>query len=193
MNYNMNPSDISLKIVNAVRENILEMLEYLKEDGDDHIDSWTEGVEGVGWLDNEVMMATELMKIIWTNKTKKIEKWEEWEEWEECKTVVDFQEKMASFFSLDELRFISFVIECGGSDEEMLFELRETDRKTIKDWFKQKGFIFKYSECSVCHKIGEMKKCAGCAGKGLSTYYCSKECQKIDWKNSHKYSCDGKE
>ena len=38
--------------------------------------------------------------------------------------------------------------------------------------------------CRNCSKIGEMLKCSHCG-----TPYCSRLCQKIDWKASHKNTC----
>ena len=39
-------------------------------------------------------------------------------------------------------------------------------------------------ECCICGTKTNMK-CKGCK----KTYYCSRECQKIDWNNGHKHTC----
>lgn len=39
-------------------------------------------------------------------------------------------------------------------------------------------------ECSVCNKEAK-NRCGGC----LKKWYCGKECQKTDWKASHKSEC----
>ena len=41
------------------------------------------------------------------------------------------------------------------------------------------------SKCSYCNKSGNVKTCSGCK----KTKYCSRVCQKADWK-SHKHRCD---
>ena len=38
--------------------------------------------------------------------------------------------------------------------------------------------------CNTCHISGKFKKCSGCE----KVYYCSKECQRQDWKE-HKKTC----
>lgn len=47
--------------------------------------------------------------------------------------------------------------------------------------------------CKVCKVYKEddqkMKKCMGCAEKGISILYCSEMCQKKDWKKGHKNDC----
>ena len=46
--------------------------------------------------------------------------------------------------------------------------------------------IKKYkTTCTVCNKVGDMKKCTKCN----CTYYCSVECQKLDWRPRHKELC----
>ena len=43
---------------------------------------------------------------------------------------------------------------------------------------------FFFGLCPSCHKVGEHKPCAGC----LMVSYCSRDCQKKDWRN-HKTVC----
>lgn len=47
--------------------------------------------------------------------------------------------------------------------------------------------------CNVCKVENEgdrkMKKCMGCAEKGVNILYCSENCQKKDWKKDHKNDC----
>jgi MYND finger len=42
-----------------------------------------------------------------------------------------------------------------------------------------------YYGCKQLHKGVNLRRCTGC----LVPYYCSKECQKRDWKAGHKHDC----
>ena len=44
---------------------------------------------------------------------------------------------------------------------------------------------FKNKGCAVCGKSGHLRACSLCK----CTFYCGHECQKTDWKTTHKHTC----
>lgn len=67
-------------------------------------------------------------------------------------------------------------------DENELFPTNNKEKFT--HLFSSKARIICINRCNFCKKMGNQKKCQRCK----SCYYCSRECQKNDWK-THKKKC----
>jgi len=68
--------------------------------------------------------------------------------------------------------------------EDILNDLQGSTKAALKAISHMK----KEQMCAKCHKYGgkdgKLKKCSGCN----AIFYCSPECQKLDWKR-HKHEC----
>lgn len=118
-------TNISKEIVGIIRETIKEN----QADWGPDADHWNEEEGGAGWLDNEVGMALEILG--------KLNKKSYQTSFEGFDTVEDFQERLSSF-SLDELKFIKYFVEQGGSDQDEIFDVRDKKpEKEAREWFIQ--------------------------------------------------------
>jgi hypothetical protein len=118
-------SVLAEQIVGIVRECVKEN----QADWGPDADHWNEEEGGAGWLDNEVGMALEILG--------KINKKSYQTSFEGFDTVEDFQDRLGAF-SLDELEFIKYLVEQGGTDQDEIFEVRDKKSENdAREWFRQ--------------------------------------------------------
>ena len=85
---------------------------------------------------------------------------------------------------VDDPRVISFVTAVCGKHECEMQARREIQMAQYHALGEESGKQAEHMLCRTCHEAGDIKKCGRCGVVG----YCSKECQKEDWKK-HKESC----
>jgi hypothetical protein len=128
------PTIVAHRIVESIRERILQDMEEEEEEDNDGSDPWDEEKGGVGWVDNEVGMAIELLHIIYNQS--------DYPDLSECDNVEECVEVLAEEFELRDLHFIDFVIQLGASSTRAFFALREYDSEYIRNWCQHRGFEF---------------------------------------------------
>ncbi len=115
---------LAMEIIAMIRAQVKEMNE---EDPDS--DPWSEQEEGVGWIDNEVGMATEFLETAVPPEIEQYPVWSELSSVAECKREL---EKL----SVPSLEFIKYFIENGGSDT--FYDERENGnaKHIVEEWMK---------------------------------------------------------
>ena len=106
--------DLAEKIVNNIRSAVDP--------------NWNENEVGAGWIDNEIFLATCLIRKMNNNGTF-------YPNLEDCKTVEECQKRLTEF-SNNDLMFMMKFVEHGGTSNDEFFKLRDEKKVSdIKEWF----------------------------------------------------------
>ena len=97
------------------------------------IDSnWDENEVGAGWIDNEIFLATCLIRKMNYNGVF----YTFYPNLEDCKTVEECQKRLTEF-SINDLMFMMKFVEHGGTSNDEFFKLRDEKKASdIKAWFE---------------------------------------------------------
>jgi len=89
---------------------------------------WDENEQGAAWVDNEIFLATCLIRKMNNNGAF-------YPNLEDCKTVEQCQKRLTEF-SINDLIFMMKFLEHGGTSNDEFFTLRDhKKRNDIKAWF----------------------------------------------------------
>jgi hypothetical protein len=125
---------VAERIVDSIRQRILEEKEA---DASGQMDPWDEALEGVGWIDNEVGIAVELLLLLFPERIGQIDSL-----FDDCETVEECQEALSVALNPKELQFVDFVVVLGASSYRAFSLLRELEPEAIRNWCHRKGFEF---------------------------------------------------
>lgn len=97
---------------------------------EEEIDGWNRGAKGVAWLDNELGLAWEFLRILDPTAGES-------PVWSEFETVRHVRLQLERNTSIKHLSFLHHVVvDLGGSQNEAFFELRHRSAAQVHAWFR---------------------------------------------------------